>query len=106
MRNLLIGKEIGKEVFILCRNMENCEQDQQLQEPSKILSKVLSKDVIPLSLTLKNNMKTNRSVCIIHGAEKRLLNECIRNNNNTIDTVNKKDTCIVKNLLNPETLSI
>ena len=60
------------------------KKDEQLQEPSKIL-RCLSKDVTLVSLRIKNNTITHESVCIIHRAEKGLLNECLRNINNTVD---------------------
>ena len=45
----------------------------------------LSKVVIPVSLKLKNNIITYKSECIIYQAEKKLLNERIKNINNTIE---------------------
>ena len=44
----------------------------------------LSKDMTPFSLKLKNSIATYRSNCIIHKAERKLLNKRIRNINNTI----------------------
>ena len=43
----------------------------------------LGNGVIPVSLKTKNNIRTYKSNCIIHHAEKKLLNERIRNINNT-----------------------
>ena len=43
-----------------------------------------SKGVIPVSLKLKNNIRTHKSDCIIYSDEKKLLNERLRNINNTI----------------------
>ena len=40
----------------------------------------------PVSLKLKNNIGTYKSNCIIHQAERKLLNERIRNINNTIES--------------------
>ena len=45
----------------------------------------LSKGVIPVSLKLKNTIRTYKRDCIIYQAEKKLLNERIRNINNTIE---------------------
>ena len=41
----------------------------------------------PVSLKLKNNIGTYKSNCIIHRAERKLLNKRIRNINNTIDNL-------------------
>ena len=42
----------------------------------------------PVSLKLKNNIRTYKSNCIIHQAEKKLLNERIRNINSTTEHLN------------------
>ena len=54
----------------------------------RFLLRCLSKRVTPVSLKLKNNIRTYKSNCIIHQAEKKLLNERIRNINNTIECLN------------------
>ena len=45
----------------------------------------LSDDLIPVSLKLKNNVRAYKSNCIIHRAERCLLNERIRGINNTLE---------------------
>ena len=47
----------------------------------------LGKGITPVSIKLKNNIRTYRSACIISKAERSLLNERIRN-------VNMIDTCM------------
>ena len=47
----------------------------------------MSKDITPVSLKLKNNIGTYNSKCIIHKTERKLLNERIRNINNTIENL-------------------
>ena len=55
----------------------------------------LSKDVIPVSVRLKSNIKTPNGQYIIRRAEKALLNERIWSINNTIYMFNcQLDTCI------------
>ena len=55
----------------------------------------LSKDVIPVSIRLKSNIKTPKGQYIIRRAEKALLNERIWSINNTIFMFNcQLDTCI------------
>ena len=53
--------------------------------PRFLLRCLASKGVIPVSLKLKNNIRTYKSDCIIYQAERRLLNKRIRNINNTIE---------------------
>ena len=48
----------------------------------------LSKGVIAVSLKLKNNIRTYKSNCLIHQDEKKLLNESIRNINNSTECLN------------------
>ena len=59
----------------------------------------LSKGVIPVSLKLKNNIRTHKSDCLIYQAEKKLLNESIRNINNTIECLEHEKN-MHKNKLN------
>ena len=44
-----------------------------------------SKDIIPVSIRLKSNVKTPRSLNIIKRGERSLLNERIQSNNKTIE---------------------
>ena len=45
----------------------------------------MSNDLIPVSLKLKNNVRTYKSDCILHRAERCLLNKRIRGINNTLE---------------------
>ena len=45
----------------------------------------LSRGLIPVSPKLKNNIRIHKGTCITYKAERRLLNERIRNINNTIE---------------------
>ena len=45
----------------------------------------LGNGIIPVSIKLKNNIRTHRSDCIIQKAERSLLNDRIRNVNNILD---------------------
>ena len=54
----------------------------------------LSEDIIPVSIRLRNNIKTPKGHDIINKAEKALLNERIRSINNTINMLKiQVDTC-------------
>ena len=60
--------------------------------------KYLRKAVIPVSLKLKNIIRTFRSDCIIYQVEKKLLNERIRNINNTIEHLDHEKYMYENNL--------
>ena len=47
----------------------------------------MSKDIIPVSLKLKNNIGTYKSKYTIHKTERKLLNERVRNINSTIENL-------------------
>ena len=55
----------------------------------------LKEDLIPVSAKLRSNFKTPRAKNIIKRVERALLNERVRNINNTITmTTSKRDTCM------------
>ena len=57
--------------------------------------KCLKKEVIPVSIRLKTNVKISKSLQIIRKAERQLLNECIRSINNKLELfMMKRFTCI------------
>ena len=45
----------------------------------------LKYDVIPVSIRLKTNIRTSRGLEIVRKAERQVLNECIRSNNNSLE---------------------
>ena len=56
--------------------------------------KCLKKNIIPVSIRLKTNIKTSKGLDIIRRAEKQLLNECIRSINNQLELfMFNRDTC-------------
>ena len=56
---------------------------------------MLKKEVIPVSIRLKTNIKTSKGLQIIRRVEKQLLNEHIRSINNTLELLMmKRNTCI------------
>ena len=80
MRNLLvlINERHGKEAITIFRkyerlNMKICD----FKNHKRFTLRCLNDDLIPVSLRLKNNVRTYRSDCIIHRAERSLLNERI-----------------------------
>ena len=87
MRDLLdlINERHGKEAIAIFRkyerlNMKICN----FKNHRRFSLRCLSDDLIPVSLRLKNNVRTYISDCIIHRAERSLLNERIRAVNNTL----------------------
>ena len=52
--------------------------------------KCIKASITPVSCKLKSPLKSKRSYDIIHKAEKQLLYECIRNINNTLETLDKQ----------------
>ena len=87
MRNLLelINNRFGKEAVNIFRkyerlNMKICD----LKNNRRFSLRCFSDDLIPVSLKLKNSVRTYKSDCIIHRAERGLLNERNRCINNTL----------------------
>ena len=79
----LIDREYGKETLTIYRKLEKIElKISVLKNHQRFL---LRKEVIPVGLKLKNIIRTQKGDCIIHKAERKLLNERIRNINNTIE---------------------
>ena len=68
----------------------------------------LSKDIIPVSVRLKSNIKTPKGRYIVKKAERALLNERVRSINNSLTMFKiQQDTCIntLEKALDRETLS-
>ena len=63
----------------------------------RFLLRCLSKDLIPVSIKLRSNIKTPRGLNITNKADMALLNEGIRTINNTLDMLEwQRDTCMYK----------
>ena len=55
----------------------------------------LAEDLVPVSIHLKQNIKTPKGLQIIRKAERALLNERVRSINNTLNMLkSQRDTCI------------
>ena len=88
MRNLLklVNDRFGKEALTFFRkyeswNMKICKYKNH----QRFSLRCLSNDLIPFSLKCKNIVRTYKSGCIIHTAERSLLNKRIREINNTLE---------------------
>ena len=85
---LIIEQEFGKNTLELYRKLERTVlKIPDYQNHRRFSLRCLSKDIIPVSLKLKNNIGTHKSKCIIHNTERKLLNERIRNINNIIENL-------------------
>ena len=98
MRSLhaFIKEEFGQRSIFLLQQWEKLEKKMaNYRNHQRFTIKCLKKEVIPVSIRLKTNIKTSKGLQIIRRAEKQLLNECIRSINNTLELLMmKRDTCI------------
>ena len=82
----IIEPEFGKVTLTMYRKLERTElRICNFKNHQRFSLRCLSKGVIPVSLNVKNNIRTHKNDCIIYKVEKELLNERIKNINNTIE---------------------
>ena len=87
MRNIhrFIESEYGKEKVQTFRRWERLEYKMaDFENHRRFTLRCLSKDVIPVSVRLKTTIKTTKGRYIIKKAERALLNERVRNINNSL----------------------
>ena len=87
MRNIhtYIESEYGKENVQTFRYWEKLEYRMvDFENHQRFSVRCLSKDIIPVSVRLKSNIKTPKGKHIIRKAERALLNERVRSINNSI----------------------
>ena len=83
-----MNKSLGKNTLELYQKLERTVlKISNYKNHRRFLLRCLSKDITPVSLKLKNNIGTYMSRCIIHNTERKLLNERVRNINNTIENL-------------------
>ena len=78
MRNLLqiIYQELGKEALTIFRTLRNLNMKIcDYKNHQRFSLRCLGSGITPVSLKLKNIIRTYRSDCIIQKAERSLLNE-------------------------------
>ena len=88
MRRLpyIIEQEFGRNTLDLYHKLERAVlKISDYKNHRRFSLRCLGKGVIPVSLKIKNNITRYKSNYIIHQAEKKLLNERIRNIKNTIE---------------------
>ena len=97
MRNIHnhLNLQYGREMHQNFRRWEKLEMKMvDFSNHRRFSLRCLSKGLIPTSIKLKSNIKTPKGQQIIYKAEKSLLNERIRNINNTIAMLKiQVDTC-------------
>ena len=90
MRRLpyIIEQEFGENTLELYLKLERTVlKISNYKNHRRFSLRCLSKDITPVIQKLKNNIGTYKSKCIIHNTERKLLNERIRNINNTIENL-------------------
>ena len=98
MRNLhnILEKEFGRESVAIFRNWEHhVKKLADLKNHRRFTLRCISQKITPVSLRLKRNIQTDRGRKIIEKTEKQLLEERVRQINNTIDVCSQlTHTCI------------
>ena len=98
MRNLHlhIREEYGIENVRIFRRWEKLEYKMEAFQNHRIfMIRCLKEDLIPVSVKLRSNIKTPRANIFTKKAERALLNERVRNINNTITMATcERDTCM------------
>ena len=98
MRNIhaQITLEYGKENVKIFQQWEKMEYKmEEFSNHRRFSLRCLSKDLIPVSVRLKSNIKTPKGRQIIKKAERALLNDGIRSINNSIAMFTiQRDTCM------------
>ena len=98
MRNLhnIIEKEFKRESVAIFRDWEqHVKKLANFKNHRRFTFRCLSQMITPVSLRLKRNIKTERGIKIIQKAEKQLMDERVRQINNTIDICNNLiNTCM------------
>ena len=88
MRGLvkLLEQKYGKNTTVIFRNWEKMEgKISNFKNHRRFTLKCLDKCLVPVSLRLKNLIRTQKGEGIIYKTEKQLINERIRNINYTLE---------------------
>ncbi|XP_072025298.1 uncharacterized protein [Amphiura filiformis] len=95
----LIRKEYGKDCLKLTKDLEKTARKvANYRNHLRFNLRCLQADVIPRSARLSSNIKGSRAEKIIHSAERKLLNERVRQVNFTIKNLNNKKSDISREL--------
>ena len=103
-----IELDYGKESVQTFRHWEKLEYKMvDFENHQRFSPRCLSKDITPISVRLKSNIKTPKGKHIVRKAERALLNERVRSINNSITMFKMQwDTCIntLENVIDRETM--
>ena len=94
--HMKLYQEYDREIVRNFRRWEKLERKMvDFANHRRFTLRWLAEDFIPVSIRLKQNIKTPRGLQIIKKAERALLNERIRSINNTLNMLSsQKDTCM------------
>ena len=101
MRNLhnILEKEFGRESVTIFRDWEHhVKKLADFKNHRRFTLRCISQKITPVSLKLKRNITTKRGREIIDKAEKQLLEERVRQINNTIDVCSHLTYICIKEL--------
>ena len=101
MRNLHshLNEEFGEESVFLLQQWEKYEKKiADFCNHRRFSLKCLKYDVIPVSIRLKSNVRTVKGLEIIRKTERKLLYECIRSINNSLELYMYERQAIVQQL--------
>ena len=92
-------RSLGKKVFFFCNSGRRLRKKWWTFAIIRRFSlRCLKKDIIPVSIRLKTNIRTIRGMEIIRKTERKLLNECIRSINNSLELYTYERDSIVQQL--------
>ena len=92
-------RSLGKKVFSFCNNGRSNEKNMaDFCNHRRFSLRCLKFDVIPVSIRLKTNVRTVKGLEIIRRTEMKLLNECIRSINNSLELYMYEREAIVQQL--------
>ena len=94
--HMQLSIEYGKEsVKIFCWWKKYEKKMADFTNHGGFTLRCLAEDLVPVSVHLKQNIKTPKGLQIIRKAERALLNERVRSINNTLNMLkSQRDTCI------------
>ena len=101
MRNLHshLNEKFGEESVYLLQQWEKIEKKMaDFCNHRRFSLRCLKLDVIPVSIRLKTNIRTVRDLEIIRKTERKLLNECVRSINNSLELYTYERDSIVQQL--------
>ena len=94
-----IRQNFGKDCLQLTRDFEKTARKvANYRNHLRFSLRCLHADIVPRSVRLTSNIKGHRADNIIHNAERKLLNERIRQSNFTIKKLNSKKSEISRDL--------